>query len=603
MAVTRAEIALASSPMTGLNYLEKKKVAESLTKQQERVNDLERENAELRLYRAAFDMAAEAIAVCDHDWQAIVVNPAFTAITGFHADEVIGRSVGFLYASLGDGSFLENVAEQLRRGSAWEGETWSRRKNGEAYRQSLSIARESDVHGLPNRHVLMFRDVSEARDNAEKLWRHSNYDTLTDLPNRGLLLDRLLQALVLAGREHCRAAVLFIGLDGFKTINDTLGMTVGDMVLRECAHRFECCLSKGDTLGRFGGDEFIAVLPSIDHVDEVEATVRRVLESLQEPLLVEANQILLSCSVGISLWPGDGEDVETLLRNASAGLQQAKAEGRGTFRFFTSSMDIRAQARSRLAGELSDALEHDEFSLVYQPVVEMASGKVTGAEALLRWQNRYIGAVNPEQFVPLAEEMGMILPIGEWLTLAACREAKVWQDMGLGRLRIAVNVSPRQVQQTDIATTLRRALAETGLEPSLVTAEITESLILNSGTDVIDKLNRVRDLGVKIAIDDFGTGYASLSYLKHFPVDLLKIDRSFVAEALANAEDARLIEAIIALGHSLGMKVVGEGVENIEQQRFLLERGCDLAQGYRFSPPLAADRFRDFVRLAPAMHP
>lgn len=570
---------------------------------QQRLAELERENAELRLFRAAFDMAAEAVAVCGPDWRFLVVNPAFTAITGFLPEEVCGRRAEMLYASLGDGTFLVEVGEYLRRGSSWEGEVWSRRKTGEPYRQSLSVACEHDMRGGASRHVLMFRDVSEARDNAEKLWRHSNYDTLTELPNRGLLLDRLLQALVLAGRENCRAALLFIGLDGFKTINDTLGMTVGDMVLRESALRFGRCLRKGDTLGRFGGDEFIAVLPHINTVEEVEAVVRTILESLQEPLLIEANQILLSCSVGISLWPGDGEDVETLMRNSSSALEHAKAAGRGTFRFFTPTMDARAQARSRLAGELSEALEHNEFSLAFQPVVNLADGSVGGAEALLRWQNRYIGAVNPDQFVPLAEEMGLILPIGEWLTLAACREAKTWQQAGLGDLRIAINVSPRQVQQTDIATTLRRALDESGLSPRLVTVEITESLILNSGTEIIRKLERVRDLGARIAVDDFGTGYASLSYLKHFPVDILKIDRSFVSEALNNADDARLIEAIIALGHSLGMKVVGEGVETRQQQAFLVERGCDLAQGYRFSPPLSAERFRDFVRNFEPLQP
>jgi len=567
---------------------------------EQRLQELERENAELRLYRAAFDMTAEAMLVCDHQWRILVVNPAFTAITGYHPDEMVGRSAASLYTTLGDGRFLDEVDEHLRRGSAWEGEAWSRRKSGEAYRQSLSIACEHDMHGGPNRHVVMFRDISEACETAEKLWHNSNYDPLTELPNRSLLLDRLLQALVLAGREHCRAAVLFIGLDGFKTLNDTLGMTVGDMVLRECAHRFSRGLRKGDTLGRFGGDEFIAVLPQVDKVEEVEAVVRGMLESLHEPLLIEAHQILLSASIGVSLWPGDGEDVEALLRNASSALEQAKAAGRGTFRFFTASMDARAQARSRLAGELSDALSHDEFSLVYQPVIDLATGTVAGAEALLRWQNRYIGAVNPEQFVPLAEEMGMILPIGEWLTISALREARTWQQAGLGPLRIAVNVSPRQVQQADIAAILERAIEQSGIDPELVTVEITESLILGSGEEVVRKLEQVRALGAKIAVDDFGTGYASLSYLKHFPVDVLKIDRSFVAEALRNAEDARLIEAIIALGHSLGMKVVGEGVETAEQQAFLADRGCDLVQGYRYSPPLAADRFRDYVRQAQA---
>ncbi|HLO76583.1 MAG TPA: EAL domain-containing protein, partial [Magnetospirillum sp.] len=255
----------------------------------------------------------------------------------------------------------------------------------------------------------------------------------------------------------------------------------------------------------------------------------------------------------------------------------------------------RAQARSRLASELSDSLEHDEFTLVYQPVIEVATGRVAGAEALLRWHNRYLGAISPEQFVPLAEEMGLILPIGDWLLTEACREAASWRGMTDPPLRIAVNVSPRQVQQGDIASALERALSVTGLDPELVTVEITESLLLASGEEVLSKIQRIRDIGALIAVDDFGTGYASLSYLKHFPVDILKVDRSFVASALEGGDDARLIEAIIALGHSLGMKVVGEGVETGEQMDFLAQRGCDLIQGYRYSPPLVAERFREYV--------
>jgi EAL domain-containing protein (putative c-di-GMP-specific phosphodiesterase class I) len=320
------------------------------------------------------------------------------------------------------------------------------------------------------------------------------------------------------------------------------------------------------------------------------------MEALHEPFIIEAHHILVSCSVGISLWPGDGADVETLMRAGTSAMQQAKEAGRATFRFFTPSMDARAQARSRLAGELSEALAHDEFSLVFQPIIDVASGKVVAAEALLRWQSRYIGAVSPDQFIPLCEEMGLILPIGEWLLVAACREAQAWQETGLGPLRVAINVSPRQVQQADIARSLEKALAMTGLAPELVSIEITESLILSSGDEVVDKLARIRAMGVAIAVDDFGTGYASLSYLKHFPIDALKIDRSFVSGAHLNPEDARLIEAIIALGHSMGMRVVGEGVETEQQMTFLTERGCDFVQGYRFSPPLSAERFRDFVR-------
>ena len=560
-----------------------------------RIAELERENAELRLFRTVFDMASEGIMVTDADNRILAVNPAFTLITGFAPGEVVGQTPRCLRSGLHDQAFFEQLWAEVARQGRWEGELFNRRKTGEVYRVWLSIATERDDDGRIRRHVGIFRDVSEVRDTAEKLWQQTNFDPLTRLPNRALFLDRLLQALVQAGRGNKRAALLFLGLDGFKNINDTLGHTIGDKVLEEAARRFQAALRQGDTLARFGGDEFTAVLTAIDMVDEVEQVVRALLECLAEPFLIEAHQILISCSIGISLWPGDGEDVEALMRNSTSALRKAKDAGRNTFRFFTPSMDARAQARSRLASELSDSLEHDEFTLVYQPVIEVASGKVAGAEALLRWHNRYLGAISPEQFVPLAEEMGLILPIGDWLLTAACREAASWRALSEEPLRVAINVSPRQVQQGDIAGALERALEVTGLPPHLVTVEITESLLLASGEEVLRKIRRIREVGAKIAVDDFGTGYASLSYLKHFPVDILKVDRSFVAGALDDGDDARLIEAIIALGHSLGMRVVGEGVETAEQMAFLADRGCDLVQGYRFSPPLAAERFREFV--------
>lgn len=560
-----------------------------------RIDELERENARLRLFAAVFDRASEGMVVTDAGNRIVAVNAAFTRITGYSAEEALGQDPNLLRSGRQDAAFYAAMWDAVARDGRWEGELWNRRKSGEVYREWLSIAIDHDADGAVLHHIAIFRDITEMCETAEKLWQRTNFDPLTELPNRGLLVDRLLQALVMADREGARVALLFIGLDGFRHVNDTLGHTIGDKVLHEAARRLDRCLRPGDSLGRFGGDEFTAVLGAVHSVDEVERVTRALLEALHEPFLAEGHRVLLSCSIGACLWPGDGEDVETLMRNATSAMRSAKAAGRNTFRFFTATMDARAQARARLAGELSDALQNDEFHLVYQPIVDVATGRVAGAEALLRWHNKYVGAVSPDQFVSLAEEMGLILPIGDWLLEAACREALGWQGMGAGPIRVAVNVSARQVGQGDIAASLGRALKATGMDPALVTIEITESLLLSSAEEVLAQLKKVRALGARIAVDDFGTGYASLSYLKHFPVDVLKIDRSFVADAHTNPEDARLIEAIIALGHSLGMKVVGEGVETLDQLTFLMERGCDYVQGYRFSPPLAADRLMEYV--------
>ena len=567
-----------------------------------RIEDLSRRVEELSLYECVVEHAVEGIFVTDAENRIVAVNPAYCAITGYSANDVIGKPPTMLSSRMFDPSVQVEIWQALDTGGRWQGDLADRRKDGRPYRLWLSIANQTDADGSLLRRIAVMRDVTDGRDFAEKLWHRSNFDGLTELPNRNLFLDRLLQALVVASREGSKVALLFVGLDGFKNINDSLGHWIGDKVLQEAARRFGQCLRAGDTAARFGGDEFTVVLSGIQSASEVEVLLRSMLEALQEPFIIEQHQILLSCSIGVCLWPGDGEDVEALMRNATSAMQQAKQAGRNTFRFFTPAMDARAQARSRLADELADALSQGEFHLVFQPLVDIKSGKVVAAEALLRWHNRYLGVISPEQFVPLAEELGLIRPIGEWLLTAACREALDWQGMGLGDLKVAVNISPRQFQQGEIVAIIERALTDTGLAPRLLTIEITEGLLLANSEEVLAKLERIRSLGVSLSVDDFGTGYSSLSYLKAFPIDVLKIDRSFIAEVLGNSGDATLVEAIISLGHSLRMEVVAEGVEGSDQLAFLAERGCDVAQGYYFSPPLRAPRFREFV-VERAGHP
>ena len=559
------------------------------------IEDLSRRVDELSLYRAVFDHAFEGMFATDIQSRMVAVNPAFTAITGYSAEEALGQTPSLLKSGFQDAAFYAQMWSVLAEKGSWQGELVDRRKDGALIRIWLNITSQRNEAGEVIRRIAVFRDVTEDRDVAEQMWRRDNFDPLTELPNRNLFLDRLLQALVLAGREDSRVALLFIGLDGFKNINDSLGHWIGDKVLQEAARRFQLCLRKGDTAARFGGDEFTVVLSGINAIEDVESVLRAILEVLQEPFIIEQHQVLISCSIGICLWPGDGEDVEALMRNATAALAQAKQAGRNTFRFFTPAMDARAQARSRLADELAGALGQGEFHLVFQPLVDVKTGDVVAAEALLRWHNRYLGVVSPEQFVPLAEELGLIRPIGEWLLGAACREALSWQNMGLGEINIAVNISPRQFQQGDILGIVERALAESGLQARLLTVEITEGLLLANSEEVIAKLESLRSLGVTLSVDDFGTGYSSLSYLKTLPVDVLKIDRSFVADMLENADDATLVDAIIALGHSMRLEVVAEVVETPQQLAYLTEHGCDTVQGYHFSPPLSPARFRDFV--------
>ncbi len=561
----------------------------------DRIDELSRRVEELSLYQVVVDHASEGIFVTDTDNRIVAINPAFTAITGYAADDVMGRNPSLLGSGLQDAKFYGEMWEELRSAGHWQGDIVDRHKNGRLFTIRLSISTQLNDEGTVIRHIAVFRDITEARDTAEQLWRRNNFDPLTELPNRNLFLDRLLQGLVLAGREESRVALLFIGLDGFKNINDSLGHWIGDKVLQEASRRFENCLRQGDTVARFSGDEFTVVLPGIRALEEVEAVLRAVLEALQEPFVIEQHQVLISCSIGICLWPGDGDDVEALMRNATSALQQAKNAGRNTFRFFTPAMDARAQARTRLADELAGALAGNEFHLVFQPLVDLKTGKVTSAETLLRWHNRYLGVVSPEQFIPLAEELGLIRPIGEWLLMSACKEALKWQSFGLGDLGVAVNISPRQFQQGDILQIIERALTESELEPRLLTIEITEGLLLANSEEVIAKLDSIRNLGVTLSVDDFGTGYSSLSYLKTLPVDVLKIDRSFISDMLENLDDATLVEAIIAMGHSMRLNVVAEGIETEAQLVYLAEHGCDSGQGYHFSPPLNPARFRDFV--------
>jgi diguanylate cyclase (GGDEF)-like protein len=424
----------------------------------------------------------------------------------------------------------------------------------------------------------------------------AHYDSLTGLPNRDLLTDRIRQALIQARRFNATVALLFVDLDHFKNINDSLGHSAGDALLQAAAKRMNRCVRDGDTVARLGGDEFIILLPTINAVEDAATVANKILHELTPPFQLQGHKSFSSASIGISIFPDDTTEMEDLLRNADTAMYHAKALGRNNYQFFTKTMNETVQRRMNLERMLRQALDNDEFHLVYQPQIDTRNGSVIGAEALLRWQNPELGVVSPGDFIPLAEDTGLIVPIGAWVLRTACTQAKRWADEGLGALRVAVNLSIRQFRQPEFTALVTGILADTGLPPALLELEITESIMMQDVTATVVTLQELKTIGVNISIDDFGTGYSSLGYLKRLPIDMLKIDQSFVRDIASDPNDAAIVTAITALAQSLNLNVIAEGVETGEQLEFLRSRCCHLAQGYFFSKPVSVADFAAFWR-------
>lgn len=445
------------------------------------------------------------------------------------------------------------------------------------------------------RATVVVRDISERLDSQEQMWRLAHFDELSGLPNRLLFRQLLEQALIDAGRSKKPLAVLLIDLDRFKLINDTLGHDTGDEVLRQVTARLRQCLSETDIISRFGGDEFAALIRDIDDADAARAAAKRVLAAVDQPYRLNGEEYHLSASIGISTFPGDSVDATALLRNAELAMYRAKDQGKNNFQFYSPQMNARSFEYVVLERFLRRAIEQDEFLIHYQPQVEVASGRLTGAEALLRWNHPGMGMMQPDKFIPLAEETGLIVPIGRIVMMRACVAAKRWQECGIPGFRVAVNLSPRQFAQSELVADVRHILEDTGLAPEFLELEITESMVMENPERAAAILHELRAVGVKLAIDDFGTGYSSLGYLKRFPVDTLKIDRSFIKDVPADADDVAITHAVIAMGHSLRLLTVAEGVETKAQAEFLATNGCDLMQGYLISRPLPMDEMDRFL--------
>ncbi|RNC69845.1 MAG: EAL domain-containing protein [Desulfuromonadales bacterium] len=440
------------------------------------------------------------------------------------------------------------------------------------------------------------RDITERKQAEEELYRLAHHDTLTGLPNRILFLDRLRQAKALANRYRHQVAVLFLDLDRFKIINDTLGHPVGDKLLQQVARRLAECVREVDTVARIGGDEFTIILVNIDNLDDVKRIGHKILKSLSAPMTIDSYELYVTTSIGISLYPGDGENLDTLVKKADIAMYHAKGEGRNNYQFYTPQMDENADKRLLLETSLRKALDNGEFLIHYQPKVDIVSQTITAMEALLRWAHPTLGLVSPAEFIPLAEETGLIIPIGEWVLRAACRQNMAWQDQGLPPMRVAVNLSGYQFQQRDLLEMIREVLEETGMEAELLELEITESVIMQNPDFAVSVLNQLKDIGVHISIDDFGTGYSSLAHLKRFSVNTLKIDKSFVRDVEVNTADAAITTAIIAMGNSLNLKVIAEGVETEGQLSFLSDNNCDEVQGFLFSTPMPSQQVVSFIR-------
>ena len=558
---------------------------------------------ELLLAASVFQHSPQGIMITDAERRIRMVNPAFTRITGWREAEVMGRRDAMLSAGRDEPGLDEQILASLNADGIWVGELWSRRRDGEVYPENRTVVAVHDGTGRLQHYFSMFTDISAEKFAAERIHRLAHFDATTELPNRVLLQDRLLHAINRAARANGRLALLFLDLDGFKLINDTYGHSAGDEVLRLVGKRLLSRLRKADIVARIGGDEFAVVLSDIDQDSDVQITCDQLLQVINEPYQLGGNQSFVTTSVGIAMFPDDGRDVPTLLKQADAAMYQAKERGKNRYAFYEPEMNRRAEARRVLSRKLRGALERNQFSLCYQPQFDLSTGRLVGVEALLRWQDDDGEQVPPALFIPVAEESGLIMALGAWVLNEACHQAQQWCEQGLAFGRLSVNVSGRQFQDEGLADTVAAALAASGLPSHRLELEITESWVMEGPYRAETQMLRLNEMGVTLVIDDFGLANSSMAYLKRFPVQKLKIDNSFIRDIPTDTDDAAIVSAIIAMGHSLGLRVLAEGVETAEQSAFLRSTGCDEVQGYLFGRPVRHDEMNVLLLYSPTLSP
>jgi len=552
---------------------------------------------QLRLAANTFE-SQQGIMITDKEAKILRVNKAFTSITGFSSVQVLGENPRILKSGRHDQAFFKDYWEQLLTNDKFEGEIWNRRKNGEVYPEWQTVTAVRNNQGEVSHYVSVFSDITEKKDAENKIHNMAFYDPLTNLPNRRLLLDRFDQEIAIAKRHKQFGAVLYLDLDHFKILNDSQGHLVGDELLIQVAARLSEVLREEDTPARLGGDEFVVLLHAnseslSDAADHAMIVAEKIREQINTPFVLGQYQHQIGTSIGIALFPEDQDRPDGVLQQADTAMYRSKSSGRNAINFFQPSMQEAADLRLSLEQDLRGAIDKGRFILCYHPQMN-TDGEIVGAEALIRWEDSLKGRLSPADFIPVAEESNLILTIGKWVLMEACNQIKMWQDDGLVVVPyVSINVSSRQFRQQDFVDQVKYALESTGIAPSHLGIELTESVMIVDTTDTVDKMKALKALGVSIAVDDFGTGYSSLVYLKQLPLDVLKIDRGFVRDILNDSSDAVIVETIISMAKHLNIKVIAEGVETLEQLNFLKEKGCTIFQGYYFDQPLTAANFAE----------
>ena len=563
------------------------------------ITELAHSEKQMRILSSAVEQTAEMVMITDVLGVIEYVNPAFEAITGYPREEVIGKKPALLQSGKMDPQVYHNLWETVLHGDSFSDVFINKRKDGSIFYEEKTITPVVDPDKKISHFVATGKDISERMRTQERLHYMAHHDTLTNLPNRTLFQDRLRQAMARARWHNRLIAVMFIDIDHFKTINDDYGYDVGDQLLIQLTKRFSSSTRAGDTIARFGGDEFAILLDDIASEKDVSLLAKKLLDTLAPVFTIAEQQILVTASIGVSIFPSDGDDEETLLRNADVAMYRAKDLGRNNYQFYSNEMSARAFERLSLENSLRHALKRQEFFLLYQPQLDLSTGEIIGVEALLRWQHPELGIIMPTEFVALLEETGLIVPVGDWVLKTACEQAMVWHKAGFKQLTMSINLSGRQFNNPDIIKSFQETIVQSGIDPTLLEMELTESMLMRNASKTVSALNSLHHLGIQIAVDDFGTGYSSLNYLRRFPISTLKIDRTFIRDVVEDADDAAIATAIIVMAQSLNLRVVAEGVETDAQKAFLQERNCLLIQGDWFSVPVDAESITQMLGSPP----